>query len=195
MQPTTAAKSANIPVDLSTPDNTNLVRGRSLWIEALWILVGAPIVASKVIVSIKFRCWLLRLFGADIGVNVHMKPGVRVKFPWYLSIGDHCWIGEDVWFDNLAPITIAPHVCVSQGAYLCTGNYDWTKSNMRLFSRPIILERGSWVGARSVVSPGVTVGEGAVLTIGSVAIKSLASYGVYMGNPAVYVRDRVVNDK
>jgi putative colanic acid biosynthesis acetyltransferase WcaF len=143
--------------------------------------------------SAPVRSHLLRLFGARIGANMYMKPGVRVKFPWYLSVGDHCWIGEDAWIDNLAPVSVGSHVCISQGAYLCTGNHDWTKPNLKLFTRPIRIERGAWVGAKTVVGPGVTVGEGAVLTAGSVATKDLVPFGVYAGNPAVYIKERVVN--
>ena len=180
------------PIDLSATDSSELVRGRSRLIEALWLFLGAPILASRFMLSTRVRAAVLRIFGAKIGRNMYMKPGVRVKFPWYLSVGDHCWIGEDVWIDNLAPITIASHVCVSQGAYLCTGNHDWCSFNMRLFIRPIHLKRGCWVGAKTVVGPGVTVAEGAILTAGSVATKDLAPYGIYAGNPAVFLKRRVV---
>ena len=97
MEPGSAAEESSVRVDLSTPDNSLLVRGRSRAIEALWIFCAAPVLASRIMVSSQVRVWLLRLFGADIGANVYLKPGIRVKFPWYLSIGDHCWIGEDVW--------------------------------------------------------------------------------------------------
>jgi len=180
------------PIDLSQPDSSALVRGRSRLVEALWLLLGAPLLASRLILSARFRSWLLRLFGARIGAGMYMKPGVRVKFPWYLSVGDHCWIGEDAWIDNLAPVSIGAHVCISQGAYLCTGNHDWTKPNLKLFIKPITLERGSWIGAKALVSPGVTVKEGAILTAGSVATKDLAPFGIYAGNPAVLTKTRVV---
>lgn len=181
-------------VDLSEPDNTELVRGRSTLVEALWLLFAAPILRSHVMVSSAVRTMLLRLFGAKIGTNVYFKPGLRVKFPWYLSIGDYSWIGEDVWIDNLAPVSIDAHVCVSQGVYLCTGNHDWSTRNMRLFRRPIHLQTGCWAGARSVISPGVTVGEGAILSVGSVATGDLEPWGIYAGNPAVFVRERKLND-
>ena len=180
------------PIDLSRPDSSALVRGRSRLVEALWIFLGAPVLASRLMLSASVRSSLLRLFGAKIGVNMYMKPGVRVKFPWYLSVGDHCWIGEDVWIDNLAPVTIGSHVCVSQGAYLCTGNHDWSKPNLKLFTRPIQLERGCWVGAKALVGPGVTVKEGAILTAGGVATKDLGAFGIYSGNPAVLIKQRVV---
>jgi putative colanic acid biosynthesis acetyltransferase WcaF len=192
MSAATPQKYPGFQIDLSIPDNTELVRGRNLLVESLWYLLAAPIVASRVMPSGKLRIFLLRLFGAKIGTNVCMKPAVRVKFPWYLSIGDHSWIGEDVWIDNLAPVTISSHVCVSQGAYLCTGNHDWSRQNMRLFVKPIRLERGSWVGARTVVCPGVVVGEGAILTVGSVASKDIPPLEIHSGNPAVFVKQRVM---
>jgi putative colanic acid biosynthesis acetyltransferase WcaF len=182
----------NFPIDLSSPDSSALVRGRSRLVEALWIFFGAPLLASRLMLSAKARSAILRLFGAKIGLNMYMKPGVRVKFPWYLSVGDHCWIGEDVWIDNLAPVSIGSHVCVSQGAYLCTGNHDWSKPNLKLFTRTIILERGCWLGAKTLVGPGVTIREGAILTAGSVATKDLLPFGIYAGNPAVLTKQRVV---
>jgi putative colanic acid biosynthesis acetyltransferase WcaF len=180
------------PIDLSTPDSSALDRGKGPVFELLWLLLGAPILASRIMLSARVRSGLLRLFGARIGRNMYMKPGVRVKFPWYLTVGDHCWIGEDVWIDNLAPVLIGSHVCISQGAYLCTGNHDWSKPNLKLFTRPISIERGAWVGAKTLVGPGVTVSQGAILTAGSVATKDLAPFGIYAGNPAVLTKQRVV---
>ena len=182
----------SFPIDLSTPDSSALDRGRSRVVELLWLLVGAPVLASRIMLSARVRSGLLRLFGARIGRNMYMKPGVRVKFPWYLTVGDHCWIGEDVWIDNLAPVLIGSHVCISQGAYLCTGNHDWSKPNLKLFTRPISIERGAWVGAKTLVGPGVTISQGAILTAGSVATKDLAPFGIYTGNPAVITKQRVV---
>ena len=180
------------PIDLSIPDSSGLIRGRSILTEAMWFLFGSPVVASRIIPFSGLRVFLLRLFGATIGRKVYMKPGIRVKFPWYLKVGDHCWIGEDVWIDNLTAVSVGPHVCISQGAYLCTGNHDWSARNMRLFLKPIRLEAGSWIGARSVVCPGVTVGQGGVLTVGSVAAKDIAPFTIHTGNPATFTRTRVM---
>jgi putative colanic acid biosynthesis acetyltransferase WcaF len=107
-------------------------------------------------------------------------------------VGDHCWLGEDAWIDNLAPVTIGSHVCVSQAAYLCTGNHDWTVPNMKLFRRPIVLEDGSWVGARATVCPGVTLREGAIAAAGSVVTRDIPEHEIWAGNPAVYVKARVL---
>jgi putative colanic acid biosynthesis acetyltransferase WcaF len=177
-------------LDLSCPDNTALVRGAPVWKEALWYFLALPLLRSHLITSSAFRRWLLRLFGAKVGKSVYIKPGLRVKFPWYLVVGDYSWLGEDLWIDNLAPVMIEAHCCLSQGAYLCTGNHDWSSLNMKLFRRPITCRRGSWVGARAVVCPGVELGAGAIVTAGSVVMKSVPEMEIHAGNPAQFVRYR-----
>jgi putative colanic acid biosynthesis acetyltransferase WcaF len=181
-------------VDLSTPDNAELERGRPLLVEAAWHWFGSPLVRSRMIPWSGVKTRVLRIFGARTGEGVYFKPGVRVKFPWRLSIGDHCWIGEDVWIDNLASVEIGSHVCVSQGAYLCTGNHDWSTRNMRLFRRPITIGDAAWIGAKTVVCPGVTVGVGAVLTAGSVASRDIPAWEIHTGNPAVFVKSRAIGE-
>ena len=184
-----------VKVDLAKPDNSEFEKGRSVFVIGLWHFIGSPIVRSNLIPVSAIKCMWLRLFGARIGRGVYAKPGLRVKFPWYLTIGDHCWLGEDAWIDNLAPVTIGSHVCVSQAAYLCTGNHDWSTPNMKLFRRPIVLEDGSWVGARATVCPGVTLHAGAVAAAGSVVLKDIPAYEIWGGNPAVYLRNRVLGEK
>ncbi|MEO0854322.1 MAG: colanic acid biosynthesis acetyltransferase WcaF, partial [Cyanobacteria bacterium J06648_11] len=111
---------------------------------------------------------------------------------WRLQVGDWVWIGEGVWFDNLAPIEIGNHVCISQDVYLCTGNHDWTAPNFDLQVASICLEESSWVAARASVGPGVTIGKGAILGLGSVTGRSLEPMTIYAGNPAQAVKPRHV---
>ena len=133
---------------------------------------------------------MLRAFGANIGKRVSIKPGVRVKFPWRLEIGDDSWIGEDVWIDNLALVKIGSNCCISQGAYICTGSHDWTSAEFDLVVKPVRIEDSAWISARSSVGPGVTVGEGAVLLMGSVAASDLAPWSIYQGVPAKRIKAR-----
>jgi putative colanic acid biosynthesis acetyltransferase WcaF len=140
--------------------------------------------------SSALRSWLLRLFGGRIGHGVVLKPGIRVKYPWRLSVGDNSWIGEDCWLDNLEQISIGSNSCVSQGAYLCTGNHDWADESFGLIAKPIRLGDGAWVGAKCVVGPGVELGECSVAAAGSVVTKSIPEYEIHAGNPAKFVRRR-----
>ena len=170
-------------------DNAAFDRGRPAWVEASWSLLQALFVTSRLPGSLH-RVWLLRRFGAVIGRGVVIKPGVRVKFPWRLRIGDHVWIGEEVWIDNLVSVAFGSHCCISQGAYLCTGSHDWRSERFDLITQPIEVGDHAWICAKAVIGPGVRVGEGAVLTLGSVAAGDLAPWMVHQGIPARPVRRR-----
>lgn len=133
---------------------------------------------------------ILRLFGARIGTGVIIKPCINIKYPWLLNIGDHSWIGENVWIDNLALVTIGKHVCLSQGAMLLTGSHNYKEPAFNLITGTITLEDGVWIGAKAIVNHSITAGSHAVLTSGSVATKNLDQYFIYQGNPAIKIRPR-----
>ncbi len=140
----------------------------------------------------KIKVVLLRLFGAQIGKGVVIKPGVNIKYPWKLSIGDFSWIGENVWIDNLDQVSIGAHCCLSQGAMLLCGNHNYTLPAFDLMIAPIVLEDGVWIGAQSIVTPGTTCKSHSVLSVQSVASKTLESYTIYKGNPATKIKERII---
>ncbi|MGB2926533.1 MAG: putative colanic acid biosynthesis acetyltransferase [Limnothrix sp.] len=183
-----------MPMRLDLYTTGDYTPGASLLKRLLWYFIGFPLVRSYLIPISGLKVFLLRLFGATIGQGVRIKPGVRVKFPWRLVIGDYVWLGEDAWIDNLALITIGDHVCISQNVYLCTGNHDWSVPEFSLKTQAITIETGSWLAARSSVAPGVTVGKGAILALGSVALRSIEPMGIYQGNPAAFVKQRSLED-
>ena len=170
-------------------DNSGFDRGSPWFVEALWRVIEGLLFGSWIPGAV-WRVTLLRLFGARVGQGVVIKPRVRVKFPWKLRIGDHSWIGESAWIDNLDDVVIGDHCCLSQGVYLCTGNHRWDDAHFALVTRPIRLADHCWLGAHARVGPGVTCREGAVLTMGSVAITELEHWTVHGGAPAAPIRQR-----
>jgi putative colanic acid biosynthesis acetyltransferase WcaF len=161
----------------------------NVW-RILWFFAGLPLLRFPLIPSSAFRVWLLRLFGARVGRGVTIKPGVRVKYPWCLSIGNDTWIGEDCWIDCLTGVQIGCDACLSQGSYLCTGNHDWSDPAFGLMLGSITVGDGAWVGAKAVVLPGVSIGQCGIASAGSVVTKSIPGYEIHAGNPAVFVRRR-----
>jgi len=119
-----------------------------------------------------------------------IKPGVNIKYPWFLEIGNNTWIGEQVWIDNLGLVKIGSNVCISQGAMLLCGNHNYKKSSFDLIVEPIAIEDGAWVGAQSLVCPGVVMEIDSILTAGSIAVGTLEAGGIYKGNPALLVKTR-----
>ena len=142
-----------------------------------------------------WRVALLRMFGAQIGSRVRIKPGFRVKYPWHLAVGDDCWLGEDAWIDNLANVVVGDNVCISQGAYLCTGNHDWSDPAFRLIVKEIHLGSSSWVGTRATICPGATLCEGSVAAAGSVVTGAIPPWEIHGGNPATRLRLRTLRER
>jgi putative colanic acid biosynthesis acetyltransferase WcaF len=75
---------------------------------------------------------------------------------------------------------------------LLTGNHDYASPGFDLEVKKIVLEDGVWIGAQAVVCPGVICQSHSVLSVKSVATKNLEAYKIYQGNPAVFVKDRII---
>ena len=180
-------------VSIKDYDNSWYRPGLS-WKRFCWYFVNVLVMKNSWIPISSLKLRVLRLFGAKIGVGVNIKPCVNVKYPWLLEIGNYSWIGENVWIDNLAKVKIGNNVCISQGAMLLCGNHNYKKSTFDLIVGKITLEDGCWVGAQSIVCPGVTLHSHAVLGVASVANKDLEAYTVYQGNPACIVRKRIISE-
>ena len=180
--------------DLSTYNNDwyNKEIGASRIKQVCWYMVNVIFFINPLNPVSGIKRAFLRWFGAKVGKGVVIKPAVNIKYPWKLVIGDYAWIGEKVWIDNLADVTIESHACLSQGAMLLTGNHDYSKSTFDLMVKEIKIGQGAWIGARSLVCPGVTCGSHAVLAAMSVATKDLEPFTIYQGNPATAVRERKI---
>ena len=179
--------------DLSLYNNAPFNPGGSTLKRLAWFYVNALFLKSSLLPSSRFKIFLLRLFGAKIGKTVTIKPGVNVKYPWHLTIGNQTWVGENVWIDCLVPVAIGNNVCISQGAILLTGSHDYKKTTFNLITSGFVLEDGVWIGAGAIVNLGVIAATHSVLTSGSVATKNLEAFSIYQGNPAVKIRTRIIS--
>lgn len=177
---------------LDTFSSKSFNKGAGKIKQFFWMLTNAIFLRSSWLPFMGIKIFLLKLFGAEIGKGLVIKPAVNIKFPWKLTIGDHVWLGENVWIDNLDNVKIGCDVCISQGAMLLTGNHDYTLTTFDYKNGPIILEDGVWIGAKTVVCPGVVCKSHSILTIGSIATKNLEPFTIYQGNPAKAIRKRKI---
>lgn len=176
-------------MNLNNYSNTSYNPGSSFK-RLLWYFFNIIFIKSGLFPFYGFKIFLLRLFGANIGKSVLVKPNVNIKYPWLLEIGDHVWIGENVWIDNLAYVKIGSNVCISQGAFLLTGNHDFRKRTFDLITKEIVIQDQVWIGAKAIVCPGVICEQASVLSAGSVANKNLEANFIYQGNPAIKIKSR-----
>jgi len=180
-------------VDLRRFRNGWFRPGRGITVRVIWYVVNSIIFHSPLVPISALKVLLLRLFGARVGLGVVIKPSVNIKFPWNIQIGDQCWIGEGVWLDSLGQISLGSNSCISQGAYICTGNHDWNDAAFGLIVKAVTISDGCWVGARSTILPGSFIESHAVICAGSVVSGLVPSYTICRGNPAVPVKERAIS--
>lgn len=178
-------------VDLSTYNNA-WYRPGPAWKRGLWYMVNALFFNTIWFPFYRPKRFLLRCFGAKLGKGVVLKQSISIKYPWFLTIGDNTWIGENVWIDNIGTVIIGKNVCISQGALLLCGNHDYTKPAFDAWIYDITLEDGVWICARSIVTGGTICKSHSVLSAGSLVSREMEPYGVYRGNPAIKIKERII---
>jgi putative colanic acid biosynthesis acetyltransferase WcaF len=176
--------SLNSVQDLSLFKLDHNFRGRSAIFVQLWWIVQSTLFGCSPQFMYGWRRALLRLFGAEIGSNVLVRPSVRVTYPWKLKVGNHSWIGDNVELYTLGAITIGSHAVVSQGSYLCTGTHDYRDLSFRIEARPIVVRDEAWIAAQVFVAPGICIGKGAVVGARSLVLTDIPDGAVAMGHPA-----------
>jgi len=182
----------SIKTRLDLYDNKTYQPGRNVIIRTLWYFVNVLFFINPLNPVSSLKVFMLRIFGSKVGKGVNIKPSVNIKYPWRLKIGNNVWIGEAVWIDNLDDVEIGDNACISQGALLLTGNHNYKRSTFDLMTGKIILEEGVWIGAKTIVAPGIKCLSHSVLSAGSVLSSDMDPYSVYSGNPAVKIRTRII---
>jgi putative colanic acid biosynthesis acetyltransferase WcaF len=137
-----------------------------------------------------WRAFLLRCFGAQLGPDCHFYPASRIWAPWNLICADSVAVADGAEIYNPAPIHLGSHVILSQDAYLCGATHDYDSPAFPLLAYSSRLDAYAWVCARASVAPGVNLGEGAVLGLGSVATRDLEPWTIHAGVPATKIKDR-----
>jgi putative colanic acid biosynthesis acetyltransferase WcaF len=137
-----------------------------------------------------WRAFLLRSFGAKLGPGCHFYPASKVWAPWNLTCADQVTAADGAEIYNPAPMRLGSHAILSQQAFLCGATHDYDDPAFPLLAYTTEIGAYAWVCARASVAPGVNVGEGAILGLGSVAARDLEPWSVYAGVPAVKIRAR-----
>ncbi len=138
----------------------------------------------------KWRCFILSIFGAQLGKNNYIYPSCKIWAPWLLQTGEVATIGPGVEIYNPGGVFLGHHSILSQDAYICGATHDYNSQDFTYLSKKIIIAPYCWISAKSIVLPGVTCNEGSVLAAAAVATKNLEPWSVYGGNPAKLIKER-----
>lgn len=164
-------------------------------IRMLWSIVWA-ISASWLPRSVGsgWKRFLLRLFGAKIASTAVVYSSAKIYYPGNLIMDEYACIASDVDCYNVAPIHIGKFATVSQGAFLCTASHDISSSKHELITAPIDIKDRAWVGAGAFVGMGITIDVGAVVGARAAVFKDVEPWSVVGGNPAKFIKKRVIKD-
>ncbi len=170
--------------DLSQSKPPPGFRGRSGLTVLLWQTVQQTLFAWSPQPAYGWRRWLLRLFGAEVGRGVLVRPTARVTYPWKVKLGNHCWIGDNAELYSLGSIIIGDNAVVSQRSYVCAATHDYKDIRFPLVAKAVTIEREAWIAADCFIAPGVTIGAGAIVGARSTVLQSVDSATIVAGYPA-----------
>ena len=188
------AGACRVSLDIASARTARPYSRREYLGRIMWML-ARPLFRFSPRPMFGWRSFLLRCFGAQVGKHVHVYPSARIEIPWNLHIGDEASLGENVLVYSLGPVEIGPRTTVSHNAHLCAGSHDYRDPGLPLLRLPISIGADAWICAQSFVGPGVVVGDGAVVGAASVVTTSVAPWTVVAGNPATFLKPRVLREK
>lgn len=118
-----------------------------------------------------------------------------IRYPWRVSLGDNVAINRGC---ELYPsmqtgqgvIVFEDYAVLGPGVVVFAAGHDYSSLDLPDTSAPVVIGRHAWIGGRSIILPGVNIGEGAVIGAGSVVTKDIPSYSVAVGNPAKVIGSR-----
>lgn len=136
---------------------------------------------------------LLRWAGAKVGRNVRVCSSVSIYGCGGLEIGDNVWIGHNSIIVCSSKVLIGANVDIAPMVFIGTGSHKIDPKGDHVagvgVSKDITIGNGAWLGARSTVLPGVTIGDKCVVGAGSVVTKATESMKIYAGVPAKLLKD------
>jgi acetyltransferase-like isoleucine patch superfamily enzyme len=133
----------------------------------------------------------------QLGENVTMAPNVSLRSGERIAIGAHSHIGErsSLWAGSTSGrITLGEHALLGPEVFITAANYQ-TRPGVPVMDQPrdeadVTVGRDVWLGARVIVLPGVTIGDGCVVGAGAVVTKDLPPNAIAVGTPARVVGER-----
>ena len=179
------------------PVQTNTMPFKDKLLNMLWTVINKTVfrfTPSRFSIFRKYRVFLLRLFGADIDWSVSIHPTAVIDYPWNLSMKKRSSLGESSWAYAMARIEVGDLSCIGKGVFLLTGSHDINDRSFHLITHPIVIGRGCWIATSAIILPNITIGDYGVVAAGAVVCKSIRNSDVVGGNPAKFIKKRIIKD-
>ncbi len=141
----------------------------------------------------------LRLFLKKCGENVVLSTGVTILYPERISLGNNVWIGHRVHLEGIGGIEIGDDVMIAFESVLQTAGHEISPGkkirDQDPVIAPIVVGNDVWIGARSLIRYGVSIGDHAVIGMGAVVVKDVPKGAIVGGVPAKFIKWRVSREE
>lgn len=137
----------------------------------------------------KFRGLLARFTYAEAGWSNTIGKYTVIEGKKFVKLGDHSAIGSFVHIWGHGGVTIGNRVLIASHNTITSLTHDYSGENVRfgkIIAKPVVIEDDVWIGANSVIMPGITIGKGAIVGAGSIVTKNVEPYAIVAGNPASF---------
>lgn len=137
----------------------------------------------------------LAVMGAKIGKGVVIYPGVWISPGRNLTIGDEVDLAKDVIITSSGGVFIGDRTLIGYRTQIFSANHEIPPIGQKIpisgnVLAPVRIDKDVWIGANCIITPGVTVGEGAIIAAGSVVTKDVSPNSIVGGVPAKLIKMR-----
>ena len=158
----------------------------------IWHIINITVFRYSPFFMRKFRILLLRMFGAKIDWSCSINRLATIDGPWFLSMGRLSSLQDGVWIRCRAPVVIGEKCCIGKDVYIMTGSHKLSSPNFELICNPVEIGDDVWIATRSFIHKGTKIGDGAVVSACSVVSGEIEPWSVVGGNPAVFIKKRIL---
>lgn len=162
------------------------IRMQNIWLD--FIIMILRVIGH--VPSHTFRRACYRLFGVRIGEGSTVHMWCSFFEPKNIIIGKDTIVGDHAFLDGRDKIIIGNHVDIASSVMIYNSQHDIDSEDFQAVTKPVVIRDYAFVGPRSIILPGITIGKGAVVAAGAVVAKDIAEFAVVGGIPAELIRER-----
>lgn len=134
-----------------------------------------------------------------LGKGSFIDYGTYIRYPFKVSIGNNVWINRNCSLYasgriKNAEIILGNNVAIGPEVCIFSAGHDYNKLILPDIAKTVKIGDNVWIGGRSIILPGVEIGEGAVVGAGSIVTKNIGPYEIVAGNPAKFIKERKILD-
>jgi putative colanic acid biosynthesis acetyltransferase WcaF len=170
----------------------DLKRERSVYFIQLYRIVDLLFIKTTPKFLHSWRVLIYKIFGANIGNGVKISASAKLLYPWNISIGNNCWIGDNVELYSVDKIIIGNNVAFAHNIFVATAAHDVNKILFPTIKKPVIINDDVWVSSNVFINMGITLNKGVVVGSASVVTKDLPHGYICAGNPAKLLKKRII---